>query len=138
MHKRRLLKLADLLQADARKKNGIKFDLGLWADISDPKNPVSCGTMACAMGFAALSSAFKRAGLSYRDSQFVFDFRWRGRTIDGSDAARKLFGISDADASYLFSIYSYVGDATHGAAGERAVAKRIRRFVAENGRAVSV
>lgn len=35
MNKRRLLKLADLLEADARNRKGIKFDLGSVGGASD-------------------------------------------------------------------------------------------------------
>ena len=55
MNKKRLLKLADLLEADAKNKKGIKFDYWATANLADPKEPISCGTSACAMGLAALS-----------------------------------------------------------------------------------
>src|SRR4051812_18831228 len=84
--RRRLLKLADLLEADAKNKKGVKFDLEVIAQRSVPNTdvygfedsdflpddtvPIDCGTTACAFGLAALSGVFRRQGLSY--------------TIDGS------------------------------------------------------
>lgn len=74
--KRRALKLADLLEKDAKNKKGIRFDLSTvftataleeGKDIpSDYVPEVSCGTTACAMGLAAISGEFKRAGLSFQ------------------------------------------------------------------------
>lgn len=67
MNKRRLLKLADLLVKDARTKKGIRFSMDV---VIARKNPeagavkMDCGTTGCAMGLAAVSGAFKRAGLS--------------------------------------------------------------------------
>ena len=65
MNKRRLLKLADLLEADAENKTGVQFDLKGWGHSHDDDTPVavSCGTTACAMGLAVLSGAFADAGL---------------------------------------------------------------------------
>ena len=139
MNKRRLLKLADLLEADAKNKKGIKFDLGTWGyteasnpfadDAPDPA--VSCGTTACAMGLAAISGAFKRQGLKATISQ-----RPTGKYIavrlgrrEGLSAATKLFGITMRVSEWLFLESGYRTD-INGAKGERVVANRIRDFVA--------
>jgi hypothetical protein len=62
VNKKRLLKLADLLEADAKNRKGIKFDLGTVAMSSaedgnfikgELEPSVSCNTVACAMGLAA-------------------------------------------------------------------------------------
>lgn len=140
MNKRRLLKLADLLEADAANKKGVKFDLGEWAtkaggrgfDSKDEPVPVSCHTSACAMGLAAISGAFKRAGLSY---EFTYS-SWHSSyvlvpTFDGEggfDAASKLFDIDWNTARHLFDPQYY--RKTKGAVAERAVARRIRKLVA--------
>lgn len=129
MNKKRLLKLATLLEADAKNKKGIQFDLGSWGRAYDHKSPVSCGTTACAMGLAAISGAFKRegmAGVINRDNEIRF--RWKGRAIHPINAAKKLFGISHEETCSLF-VYTDGLTRTTGAAGERAVAKRIRDFV---------
>lgn len=127
MNKRRLLKLADLLEADAKNKNGIRFDLGDWGTIDDETSPLSCGTTACAMGLAVVSGAFKRAGLrafSGVDLTPVMP----GDAI-GVAAAANLFGISYDAADWLFTP-SYYGGYTKGSVVELKVAKRIRDFVA--------
>jgi hypothetical protein len=141
MNKRRLLKLADLLEADAKNKKGIKFDLGTVGRPSDSEKnfkvgelepAVSCNTAACAMGLAAISGAFKRQGLSFVITRFG-DINC---TIDGrghfyATAAERLFEISEPEAMFLFSPSEYCDEEpTTGAKGERFVAKRIRDFVA--------
>ncbi len=127
MNKRRLLKLADLLEADAKNKKGIKFDMYGWGRVSDPDAPLSCGTAACAMGLAALSGAFERAGLTADYPYGRVGFRWRGRRVDGFSAGAKLFDIAHWQSEQLFALNS---DNNLGAVAERAKAKQIRKFVA--------
>jgi hypothetical protein len=137
----RLLKLADLLMADAKRKNGIKFDLGNWGDVSDPENILSCGTTACAFGLAALSGAFKRVGLGYeldypkrdytnsRDFQEIA-FRWKGRPRTTTSIAMELFGLTESESDALFGGSPGPDcSVSRGAEAERAVAKRIRKLV---------
>jgi hypothetical protein len=129
MNKRRLRKLADLLEADAKTKNGIKFDFFEWGSVDDVERPLSCGTYACAMGLAALSGAFKRAGLGYTapPGRYSIDFTINGRARNPIKAAMHVFDISKRDAEYLFT--SSIGlQEVRGAAAERAVAKRLRDF----------
>lgn len=128
MHKRRLLKLADLLEADAKNKKGIKFDLGTWGTIGDEEKPLSCGTTACAMGLAAVSGAFSRQGLKHDPDYYRITFLWKGSRIDGLPAAQKLFDISMRQAEEFF-----LPNGDHpidGAKAEKALAQRIRDFVA--------
>lgn len=125
----RLRKLAGLLEADAKNKNGIKFDLGTWGKSSGTPVAMSCGTTACAMGLATISGVFKREGLhnEYHPNYGIIVpkiGRWAGL-----DAAMKLFEIKHREAAFLFYDESYKG-ATIGAAAERAVARRIRNFAA--------
>lgn len=149
--KRRLLKLADLLDADADNKKGLKFDLRIALDPddmnrykSDFEPEVSCGTVGCAMGLAALSGAFKRAGLSYQFEQVaaaegrvrnILNLTWGGYSELYIHAAAWLFDISEDEAHFLFSPGYYAdrrGFDTEikGARGERRVARRIRKLVA--------
>jgi hypothetical protein len=79
VNKKRLLKLADLLEADAKNKKGVAFDLTAWAkkkcDGDDYYSPysfqreekveVSCNTAACAWGLGAISGVFKKQGVAY-------------------------------------------------------------------------
>ena len=126
MNKRRLLKLADLLEADAKNKKGVRFDMAGWGEVTDETAPVSCGTQACAMGLAGLSGAFKRAGLEAVIRFGSVGFEWKGEPVNGFDAAVSLFNISEEEADHLFSPR---GKNDEGAAGERAKAKEIREFV---------
>ena len=127
MNKLRLLKLADLLEADAKNKKGIQFDMTDWGTVSDHKKPLSCGTQACAMGLAALSGAFKRAGLEAKiDEGGYLRFKWKGRHVKGFDAGRHLFDIDEYESDMLFGLH---GGETEGSKVERAKAKQIRRFV---------
>lgn len=136
MNKRRLLKLAYLLEADAKNKKGIKFDLGTVGEASnwgtnEFQPGMNCGTTACAMGLAAISGAFKRsAGLSYRVCDTELMTTLNGKRADYAIAATKVFEISEADAHFLFTSSFYANAPTEGAEGERYVAKRIRDFVA--------
>lgn len=137
--RRRLLKLADLLEADAKNKKGIRFDLSTWANVDPSAEPsVSCGTTACAMGLAAISGAFKRAGLSYGPVDCGIEncglcagkMEVRLGRDTGFDAAMVLFDVNTDEAGWLFAGSSYPEDKIQGAAAERCVAKRIRDFVA--------
>lgn len=127
--RRRLLKLAGLLEADAKNKKGISFDLSLWG-VADSENPKSCGTRACAMGLAVVSGAFKAAGLRNFEGSDSNHLTPAIGSVWGIEAAAILFSIHKDEAEFLFYDDNYVDDPTKGAAGERAVAKRIRQFVA--------
>jgi hypothetical protein len=128
--RRRLLKLADLLEADARKKKGIKFDFTEWGQADDPNSPMSCGTTACALGLAALSGAFARNGLTAT----IQHFGWIEIKMESGarfiEAGAELFKISYEESEFLFTSGKALGRLRKGAKAERAVAQRIRNFVA--------
>ncbi len=136
---KRMLKLATLLRKDASTRKGVQFDFGDWGTVRNPDAPLSCGTTACAMGVAALSGAFKRAGLDYALRRSLFDgfvektviFRWKGRRTDAIRAASHLFGITLVEACELFlpRCSAHVPNYGQGAKAERAVAANIERFV---------
>lgn len=139
MNKRRLLKLADLLEADAKNKKGVKFNLhivGYVDGVPDDENvKLDCGTSACAMGLAAMSGAFKREGLSYKVTEGWMNNiepTFNGRALMYDTAAMRVFDIKRREANFLFTPSSYECDYDQlkGAKGERLVAKRIRNFVA--------
>lgn len=141
-----LIRGAKLLEADAVKKDGVRFDLGTWASpydtsqhnkIFDTQNkpPLSCDTKACAMGLFCLSGAFKKEGLSYelegRAVGYVCGYVLSPTYVNGDvgfAAAAALFDISYNDAETLFSAESY--DNTRGAEAELAVAERMRQLAA--------
>ena len=140
MQKRRLMKLAAMLLADAKNANGIKFDIGTVGKPSDntlfqENAPIAldCGTTACAMGLAALSGEFKKVGLSYRsnpgDYPQQIECKWKGRITDYDKAAMRLFNITQNQANYLFSSWTYPFHKKTGAKGEREVVRRIKQVV---------
>lgn len=140
MQKLRLLKLAKMLEEDAKNKNGIQFDIGTVGRPSDFSSfsvkqvvPLDCGTTACAMGLAAISGKFKKVGLSYKiDPRLSFNQiipKWNGRAVDYDKAAMKLFNITKEQADYLFSPWTYPYIKRTTAVGEREVVKRINRVV---------
>ncbi|HSV24349.1 MAG TPA: hypothetical protein VLJ17_15140 [Xanthobacteraceae bacterium] len=132
--RRRLLKLAGMLEADAKNKNGIKFDLSLWGGAHRPDEPMSCATIGCAMGLAVASGAFAKDGLQPPDSggRLAPVFRSKGSQdrLYHFDAAAGLFQIERQEAKFLFGYNHYSLPRSVGAHAERAVAKRIRQFVA--------
>lgn len=145
MNKMRLLKLADLLEADAKNKKGVKFDLGSWGepagrrrDFKNQEPSLDCSTAACAFGLACLSGAFKRSGLTYSvvpsgedesDEPKAYIVP-RFNDVMGFDAAEYFFEITYSQAKFLFEETKYPRGSRKGAIAERAVAKRIRDFVA--------
>jgi hypothetical protein len=132
---RRLLKLAALLLADAKNKKGIKFDIGTVGRVADSTKeevPLDCGTTACAMGLAAISGVFKKQGLTarfYPEESNQLWCAWNGRIRDYDRTAISLFGITQDQANYLFSPWSYPFNRRIGAAGEKEVVRRIHRVV---------
>lgn len=142
MHKRRLLKLADLLEANAKNKKGVKFDIGTWGLPSDKRKPgffrsadeisLSCKTTACAVGLACISGAFKRQGLRYELSPRLFGSGYTLHPLHEGNidlgACRSLFGLTRDEAEWLFTSSDYIH--TEGVRAEREVAKRLRDFVA--------
>lgn len=146
MNKRRLLKLANLLESDAGNKKGIRFDLSTiarrapatefdwWREFRPGEKPaLDCGTAACAVGLAAISGAFKREGFGYKVSKnFGLQPTYKGSRIF-QRATTRFFEISEGECDFLFMPESYSGITT-GARGERRVAKRVRDFVAGKAR----
>lgn len=128
-----LLKLADMLEADAANPEGIKFDLRSWIRPSDltyeayENLPMNCGTTACAMGLAALSGQFE--GLSYTGAGNVAYRVSVTETKYGFDAVEVLFDVSFETAAKLFSKTYY--PVRLGAEAELLVAKRIRTLVTQ-------
>lgn len=139
MNKKRLLKLSDLLIADAKNKKGVQFDLGLWGQVSalpQGEKPriikVDCGTQACAIGLACITNAFKRSGFTYdvtsKDNGSGNNIRPLFGKYRNFDAVEKFFEINRSEAEFLFLDNKY--NVSRGAESERKVAKRIRDFVA--------
>lgn len=143
MNKRRLLKLAGLLEANAKNRKGAKFDLAYWGTVEKAEELMSCGTTACAAGLAAISGAFKRQGLSYRlekrafSEGFNIEITLNGLCVDDMEngtngsfiSVQKFFDLTIREGEFLFLPNKYPGLPTKEAAGEFIVAQRIRQFV---------
>jgi hypothetical protein len=129
VYKSRLLKLADFLEKLPRKRFCFQWFVGLdWKGADD----LSCGTTACALGWATTMPTFKRLGLAIHKGQFVNLVRLNKRGGPWG-AATRLFGISRSESEYLFNPRGcpkrpncLSGDAT-----PKQVAKHIRQFVRE-------
>jgi hypothetical protein len=133
-----LLKLADLLEADANNPHGVRFNLGTWITTSKGSAPeMSCGTQACAMGLAAISGIFKDEGLTYRrfaGSQLIPVLTKNGDFFEGFVAATNLFEFPDngpwpSYSSLLFDPEYYPTEGKAGREAELKVADRIRKLV---------
>lgn len=136
MNKRRLLQLADLLEADANNPKGIQFDLDTWAErVGRERFPsrlkkLDCGTKACAVGLACLSGVFADEGLSWKtmSDENNIDPLYDGKV--GHTAVERFFDITYDQFCRLFASAFYDEDQRIGADGERAVSQRIRGLVA--------
>src|SRR5579859_5509277 len=141
MYEDRLERLAVLLEKDAHKPDGVKFDLASWAEPSVAGNyrrweskdvhiPVDCGTTACALGLAVISGEFAKEGLTtsfYGDDSGFLMFPSCNEQ-EGFYAGAELFGIEYDDSRYLFDPDCY-DEVPQGAKGELFVAQRIRDFI---------
>lgn len=147
-----LLRLADLLEADAHNPEGVKFSLDTWAQdagLEDPNIafdkseelaydadlkviPVNCNTAACAMGLAAISGAFAAEGLKWKLQPLGDDDKAILIPVindfEGFQAATVLFDIDNETANQLFSSSHY--KASKGQDAELMVATRLRNLVA--------
>ncbi len=143
---RRLLKLADFLDAlpDERFEFNHFVDESVW----EGKLDLSCGTTACAMGWATTMPMFRKLGLRmlkpdpFRnatpgivgdDCHITYDGDTEVRACDR--ACERLFGLAPKETEQLF-IPDYYG--ARGGLGEHATRKEvsdnIRAFVASPGR----
>lgn len=108
----RLIKLAVFLEKLPPKR----FDYGVWAGNNWKGKPdLSCGTTACALGWATTIPEFKKLGLrlrrdQYNDVEVVLGTRSAIR-ID-TEAAQRVFNLTATEASALFTArgITYAGD----------------------------
>jgi hypothetical protein len=118
----RLRVLADFLESDAVPEE--RFDLGLfWCDDDE------CGSVGCAIGWAAHCPALMAEGFRMDRSKRLFRVG-AGKPTDGFDAAKQFFDASIEDLGHLFMPGSY-----HGWPSRAAVVARIRAFLAPRGAA---
>lgn len=151
---KRLLKLAEFLKTVPAKR----FDYNSWVGEDWKGSPdLSCGTTACALGWATQVPAFKRAGLYLhvdkdavreledqeraiaRGEQVFYplaglgtsaNVRMKGsREYDAFALAANFFAISESDANYLFSP---ADDGSESKATPKQVARKITKYVRVN------
>lgn len=101
---RRLLKLAAFLDKVKRSR----FYFGSWVGGDWKGAPdLSCGTTACALGWAASMPEFRRLGLRIRFDDSIANEKWREHEVvlgqlPGYHAAARLFGLTVSEATFLF------------------------------------
>lgn len=139
----RLLKVAELLEADAANPTGIKFDLHGWAKPAeldwstydrdevhyekDAVIPIDCNTAGCALGLVAISGIFKAEGFDYSISDLGYLHPEFGGH-EGFDVAEAFFELPD-DGDTRIAYLLFDADkfsVSKGAAAELEVARRIR------------
>lgn len=124
--KRRLMALAKLLRGLPRRR----FYYACWVGLNwEGKANLSCGTSACALGWATTMPALRREGLRLVRSSRGGIVRLGSR--EGIHAGARAFGISAREATFLF-IPGQLMDgqwAPWSGATNKEVAKHIESFV---------
>lgn len=125
---RRILKLADYVEKIPRGRFDFERFVGEdWT--GDPK--LSCGTTACALGWATTMPLFKKLGLRlHRDGSSIALGRWS----NWGHVTRSVFGISETAMNALFiPSYGYITTGDYPTLDEDATpkqwAKHARRMV---------
>lgn len=128
-HAKRLLKLAEFLETKVPKK---QFRFRDYVDIyaRDVKPDLSCGTKACALGWACVMPEFRRLGASIKgngEGAYGASLCLRGVPTNPDEIANVLFGTDGDDTFNLFIDGAGRGyDPT-----PKQVDKTIRKFVKE-------
>lgn len=129
----RLLRLANFLDGVPRERFDYKTFVG---DDWQGKQNLSCGTTACALGWAATMPFFRKLGLRLEyANRYGASVVVKNRPFNGSslESAEFVFGITREQARYLFipdeivSFTDVVSPSVYASAKE--VARHIRRFV---------
>ena len=123
----RLLRLAALLRTLPRKR----FDYTTWVGYDWEGDPdLSCGTTACALGWATTIPSLRRAGLALTPWAHGGGSVTLNGRFGALDAAEELFALEDFEARLLFAPWG----ASESRATPKQVAKKIEKFVAERTR----
>lgn len=134
---KRLLLLADFLEKLPRKR----FDYSSWVGEGwQGASDLSCGTTACALGWAAVMPEFRRLGLRLVKGErdvlgcMVMNHHVLNKKTgsEGEDAAIEVFGLTWEQSCFVFNpSYSYFDAMSPDAnATPKQVARHIRKFVA--------
>lgn len=132
MHARRLLKLADFLETIPE----TRFDLRTWVgDSWKGKQDLSCGTTACALGWACTMPEFRKLGVRLKRGELKGPGIVGRRDSDAPAVAKHLFGIGDYDDEGSYETYYQLFFSSAYSTGIATkpvdVAARIRAVVAE-------
>lgn len=127
---RRLLKLAAFLEKLPPERFDYRYLVGAgWKGKPD----LSCGTTACALGWAAAMPEFRRLGLALRPAPMGVVVRMRAHPKWHSwQAAEHVFAIDYRGFEQLF--LPGTDGALQGDATAKQVARHIRKFVAKRSR----
>jgi len=106
VYKKRLLKLADVL----RKLPEAKFDYGSWVGNNwKGKSDLSCGTTACALGWATTIPSLRRAGLRLGEMKVNTTTPFAPYMVGTSpswssarEAGMEIFGLTEDEFEFLF------------------------------------
>jgi hypothetical protein len=124
VYNRRLLKLADFLEKLPRQRFSFHSWVGPeWGGAQD----LSCGTTACALGWACTIPAFQRLGARIEQGEDCVypDLAWKNR-VDTYEVSRGLFGLTFTEHCRLFLPgWARLGENPT----PKQVAKRLRDFV---------
>lgn len=133
---RRLLVLAEFLE----KLPPERFDYGTWVGRNwAGAKDLSCGTRACALGWATTIPEFQEAGLclirdAYGDGVVRFNRGEPNRYQSSLDAGAAMFGLNEDESAFLFYPGEVLDDEDEPAPSDLAspseVAAHIRKFVA--------
>lgn len=130
---KRLQKLADFLKI----VDEAQFDLRDWrSDGFDMDNPEhsSCGSTACAVGWACTIPEFRAEGLTIGGSGSP-SYRTEAVTYEHWYAVQAFFGLSCGESYELFSALEYEDDSGKVIATPADVIKRIEDLLVKGGRA---
>lgn len=99
VNRNRLLRLATFLRALAPERFDYRTFIGVdWEGRPD----LSCGTTACALGWAAAMPEFRALGVEWNLGAVSPDFTVHGRTEDWASVSKFLFGLTYDEAEFLF------------------------------------
>ena len=136
IYRERLLKLADFLD----KLPEQRFDYSRWVGASwQGDQSLSCGTTACALGWACTMPEFQELGLRLVKEPGHLAYPARGGDEGGvtstDRAAEHVFGLTGSETTFLFRPAAADlcpeewGEAPGDTASAKEVAEHIRRFV---------
>ncbi len=128
IHKDRLYLLADFLE----KLPPSRFDFAVWVGSNWKGKPdLSCGTTACALGWAATIPEFRKLGLGLNKNRYGAPFLLNGTAASPFTVGHEIFGLDGNAVQTLFhpqddesQEYGLPDDST-----PAQVANQIREFV---------